>query len=87
MEEVRNVRDGLLGANDRRTIGTLRLVRANTQAVTVVTDETQAQQLLERRFISVGLVRCRVERRIDLARCARCWGYDQSQRECKGNEI
>ncbi|KAF7270459.1 hypothetical protein GWI33_016564 [Rhynchophorus ferrugineus] len=61
MEEVSDALDGLLGANDRRTVATLRPARANTQAVTVVTKETEAQKLLEKRFISVGLVRCRVQ--------------------------
>lgn len=62
----------------------LRPMRNNTQAITVTISKRKAETLLKKGPLKIGLTRCRVERKVNVDRCFRCWDYNHTAKECKG---
>ncbi|KAH1006087.1 hypothetical protein HUJ05_006856 [Dendroctonus ponderosae] len=62
----------------------LRPNTGNTQAVTISLEKRKAEKLLQNPYLRVGLSRARMERRINVSRCRRCWGYSHSENRCTG---
>jgi len=66
-------------------IGELRPYAMHAQATTVRINTGYAQNLLSNPDIRIGLVRCKIEEKIKLDRCSRCWSYENhSMEKCKG---
>ncbi|KAH1000555.1 hypothetical protein HUJ04_012864 [Dendroctonus ponderosae] len=53
-------------------------------AVTISLEKRKAEKLLQNPYLRVGLSRARMERRINVSRCRRCWGYSHSENRCTG---
>lgn len=86
MEEVTAAvveRIGLPAANSIK-IGNLRPNANNTQAVTIGLSKEEADKLINKKRIRIGIVECAVEERIDLERCRKCGAYDHHIKDCKG---
>ncbi|XP_066261186.1 uncharacterized protein [Euwallacea similis] len=66
------------------SVGDMRENRANTQAVTVVMDEERVKALMDDPYLRVGYNKCRMEMRVKVGRCYRCWELDHVARDCKG---
>lgn len=66
------------------TISAFRPYGRNSMAVTVVMEEEEECRLVSRGTITVDLVRCNVERRVNVNRCKKCWSYDHRREECSG---
>ncbi|KAH1006937.1 hypothetical protein HUJ05_007622 [Dendroctonus ponderosae] len=74
---------GKLEDSDLR-MSDLRPNTGNTQAVTISLEKRKAEKLLQNPYLRVGLSRARMERRINVSRCRRCWGYSHSENRCTG---
>lgn len=55
-----------------------------TQAATLTVKKEEAVKLLRAEHIRVGLVRCRIEKRLRISRCTKCWEYDHKANDCNG---
>lgn len=82
--EVKTAIEDRLGADINVKIGNLRPMTNNTQAVTITLPKDAAEQIIKDKWLKIGLVSCRVERRIQLGRCSKCWAYDHKTSECSG---
>ncbi|CAG9764433.1 unnamed protein product [Ceutorhynchus assimilis] len=58
----------------------LRPASDNTQVITLTINKIDAESLLAKGTIKIGLVRCKLKRRVRMNRCYRCWGYDHLQK-------
>ncbi|CAG9815533.1 unnamed protein product [Phaedon cochleariae] len=65
-------------------ISELRPNARNTQAITVTLEKEKAEILLKQPYIRIGLSRGKMERRIKVPRCSKCWAYEHSKEECDG---
>ena len=66
-------------------VGEVRPTRNNTQTVTITIDKESAGILLRKGYITVGIVKGRIEEHIQVQRCYRCWGYGHTASGCKEN--
>lgn len=64
----------------------LRPYGRGNQTITVNISGKYLIKLMEKTEIRVGLVRCRIEKHIELDRCHRCWAFDHKAAECKGED-
>ncbi|XP_066261185.1 uncharacterized protein [Euwallacea similis] len=71
---------------DEYNLGQMRKNLSDTQAVTLKMTEGKAAKLLEHPYIRVGYVRCRMEKRIEIGRCYKCWGLDDKISDCRGKD-
>lgn len=67
-------------------IGDPRPNRDRTLAVTATVDQRTSDKIIESRYLRVGLVKCSVEKRIDLKRCFKCWAFDHEAAQCDGTD-
>lgn len=66
---------------------TVHVTEPNSRALRkafVTLSETRAVKLLNNGHIKVGLVSCRVRRRVEVTRCFKCLGYGHLAKVCKG---
>ena len=70
---------------DRQTIrmGELRPYYGSSRAVTVTMPETGAKRMVTRGRLRIELNWCKVEERVNLTQCYRCWGYGHTADTCK----
>lgn len=68
------------------TISQLRPNRGGTLAATVSIPAGMEDRMPEGSNIRVGLARCRVEKRLEVRKCFKCWAYDHEARECTGED-
>lgn len=66
-------------------VGELRPNINNTQAITANLPYTEAEKIIKQDSLKIGLVKCSVEKRIQIRRCAKCWSYDHRTRDCLKN--
>lgn len=64
--------------------GKLRPMANQTVATTLRADKKAAEALLLKGKIRVGLIHCRIEKRVSLNKCNKCWSYDHDTQACKG---
>jgi hypothetical protein len=83
-DEVVAVLQEKLGARKDSRVSDLRLNRNNTQGVTIVMRKQDADSILVEGSLTIGTVRCRLERRIGTERCYRCWSFDHKTANCDG---
>lgn len=84
MEALEN-RVGPIQAAEIR-LSPLRPYGRGNQTITVNIAGKYLEKLMETSEIRVGLVRCRMEKHIELERCHRCWAFDHKTTECKGED-
>lgn len=65
-------------------VGQFRPMAGNLLAITVTLPASAATALVREKHIRVGMVRCRVDLRVEVTRCFRCWAYDHIAKSCKG---
>lgn len=82
-EVIEGIREeiGPVKKEDIKTSG-LRPNINNTQAITVSLPSTLAEKLSKQGNLKIGLVKCRVEKRIEMRRCDKCWSYDHRTKDC-----
>ncbi|XP_066157733.1 uncharacterized protein [Euwallacea fornicatus] len=73
-------------SEDDFSLGDMRANKWDTQAVTVVMGEKVADELMKDPYIRIGYVRCRMEKRLEVKRCYKCWGFEHEARECTGKD-
>lgn len=64
----------------------LRPYGRGNQTITVHIAGKYAENLMVSSEIRVGLVRCKLEKHIDLERCRKCWAFDHNTSECNGED-
>lgn len=69
---------------EKSKVSELRPYANNTQAATITIPKGDAEKLFKIGFLTVGLVRCTLEKRIKMTRCYNCWSYDHKASECTG---
>ncbi|CAH1107107.1 unnamed protein product [Psylliodes chrysocephalus] len=65
-------------------ISELRPLGNDTLAATVTLKTEHADLIVEDGFLQVGLVKCRVEKRLTVMKCQRCWSHDHYTDHCTG---
>lgn len=65
-------------------VSELRPLNNDTLAATLTLKSKDADKILEHGSIRVGLVKCRVEKRLNIRRCQKCWSYDHYSDTCNG---
>lgn len=80
--EVIEALEEYLCPNSSYKVGELRPMAKNTQAVTITTTKSNAAALLKNKLLRIGLINCRVEKRIQLQKCTKCWSYDHRSDKC-----
>lgn len=68
------------------TVGSMRGNIGDTLCVSVTMEESRARELLRRDWLRVGYVNCRIERRLDIERCYKCWGMGHQAEVCNGED-
>ena len=65
-------------------IGNCRPNANNTLAVTVTLPKEMSKKLITEKTIRVGMVRCNVQKRIQMDKCRICWSYNHKEKDCNG---
>nr|XP_022900107.1 uncharacterized protein LOC111413383 [Onthophagus taurus] len=82
-EEIQTAIQEIIGkTNCKMELGELRPMLDETRAISVKIDKQGAEILLKHRNIKIGFTRCEIERRINIQRCFKCWGFGHSSRDC-----
>lgn len=68
------------------SLSPLRPYGRGNQTVTVYISEKHVGNLTTANEIRIGLVRCRLEKHIELARCYKCWAFDHNTAQCNGED-
>lgn len=55
-----------------------------TMSVTFTINKEDAKILIDSKEIRIGLVMAKIEKRIQVKKCYKCWAYDHEASECKG---
>ncbi|XP_063901395.1 centromere-associated protein E-like [Zophobas morio] len=63
-------------------VGEVRPTRNNTQTITITIDKDSAEILIRKEFVMIGIVKGKIEERMQMTRCYRCWGYGHAASEC-----
>lgn len=53
-------------------LGNIRPAKDNTQTITIIADENTAKELLQKGAITIGVVKCPVEERVNVVQCRKC---------------
>lgn len=67
-------------------IKSLRPNVSGRQIATVSIDSKDEKLISDNIKIRIGLNSCRVEKRIELQKCFKCWNYDHISKTCKGDD-
>ncbi|CAH1107112.1 unnamed protein product [Psylliodes chrysocephalus] len=70
--------------DEENKISELRPLGNDTLAATLTLKTEQGDKIIEDGFLRVGLVKCRVEKRLNVMKCQRCWAHDHYMENCKG---
>ncbi|XP_066245222.1 uncharacterized protein [Euwallacea similis] len=49
-------------------------------------EERRVEELMKDPRIRIGYVVCRMERRLEVGRCYRCWGLEHEAKDCRGED-
>lgn len=69
---------GYVERSESYKIGDFRPYANGTLAVSITIGEKEAEKLLKQGMIIVDMVRCHIERRIQLTKCFGCWSFDHT---------
>lgn len=67
-------------------VKSLRPTVAGNQIATVALAENDAAKILEIGRLRLGLTMCRIEERVEVERCYRCWGFGHRSSSCRGED-
>lgn len=81
-EEVVEALEKVLEEKSDFKLSELRPNRGGTQAVTITINQKGAEQLNKHELIKVRLLRCSIQKRINLKRCFKCWSYEHEINKC-----
>lgn len=87
VDEIKTALTKISDGGDFKVSDTRPLAR-NTLAVTVVTDPTTAERMLNNKKgrLRVGYSLCYIEKRIEVTQCKRCWGFGHTKANCSGKD-
>lgn len=86
-EEVKGALEKEIGEwKEIYKIGNLRPFQGKNQAITITLTEKEANKLVEKETIKIGLNRCEIYERINVTICYRCWKYGHRTADCKEEE-
>ncbi|CAG9822299.1 unnamed protein product [Phaedon cochleariae] len=83
-EIINTVNDKIVWNDETCKLSELRPYANDTLAATLVLKKEDANKILVNRHLTIGIVRCPVEKRIILNRCFKCWNYDHEAKTCEG---
>lgn len=83
VEEIKAAVEKACEAKDVE-VKALRPMRNGSQAATIKMDEGKAKQLLSMNRIRIRLAICRIEERINIGNCFKCWNFRHLAAECSG---
>lgn len=69
--------------DDQYRLSDLRPNANGTQAVTLSINTDLGENLLSHGTLKIGLVRCSVEKRIEVRKCPKCWSFEHSIENCE----
>lgn len=78
---------GMIRSGVKPRVGPLRPTTNGNQVVTVILNGEDAKNLLEVGKLRLGLTLCRMEERIEVVKCYRCWGYGHKASVCKDEDM
>ena len=86
--EIRDaiVYTGMIQTNDALVIKSRRPDRTGNQTVTIQAEEKDAERLIQADRIRIGLGNCKIQERVVVTHCYRCWAYDHKIKDCKGED-
>ena len=82
-EEVQKALVEKVGSNRKMEVGEIRPNRNDTINITIRIEEEAANQILAEGSIKVGLSEGKVEEKLPIARCYKCWGYGHMAKNCE----
>ncbi|KAJ8933806.1 hypothetical protein NQ314_013778 [Rhamnusium bicolor] len=85
-EEIKRAIEEKIGPTSGKMIkiSELRPNANHTAAVTLALGKVKADLLLKDNQIRTGLVRCKMEKRLEVKKCTRCWACDHKTADCQG---
>jgi hypothetical protein len=88
LEEIKEAVTEAVNGGDKGKIEikSLRPAQRGTQTATVTLDHDWADKLISRRTIRIGMCMCRIQERVDLGRCYKCWCYGHIASACRGTD-
>ncbi|KAJ3661607.1 hypothetical protein Zmor_005996 [Zophobas morio] len=63
-------------------VGEVRPTRNSTQTITIMIDKDNAETLTRKEFVIIGIVKGKIEERVQMQRCYRCWAYGHTVSGC-----
>ncbi|CAH1106749.1 unnamed protein product [Psylliodes chrysocephalus] len=78
------IKDAVGTWEEDNKLSELRPLSNDTLAATLTLRTEQAEKLLREGFLRVGLGKCRLEKRLNIRRCPKCWSYEQEVDKCEG---
>ena len=70
---------------DNLEVKSIRPDRSGNQTATVQMPEKEAMVLIKLGKLRIGLSRCRVQERINVEHCCKCWGYHNKADTCEND--
>lgn len=81
---VRAATEGSQVAGYEAQISSLRPCYGGRQIATIRAEPQLAAFLVDKGTLKIGLVPCRIIKRVDIKKCYRCWNYGHQSKDCKG---
>nr|XP_022911387.1 protein SREK1IP1-like [Onthophagus taurus] len=80
--EVEEAIRGVIGMESRFSLSALRPYAGCMRAITVVANKEDAELLIRKKKIRIGLTMCLMEERAEIKKCKRCWSPTHLAKEC-----
>lgn len=85
-DKIENHLRQIQGVNGEINIASLRPGYANTQTAVVIVNKESAEQLNKIKYVRIGLPNCKIQQKVQIEKCYRCWGAGHNARECNGTD-
>ncbi|CAH1107098.1 unnamed protein product [Psylliodes chrysocephalus] len=83
---IQSIRETVGNWEEDNKLSELRPLNNDTLAATITLKSDYAETLTEQGFLRVGLVKCRLEKRLNIKRCIKCWSYEHTAEKCEGTD-
>ena len=77
---------GYISIPEKFIVKSVRPTKNENKIATLLVAEEDANRLLKMGKVKIGFEICRIEERITLRRCYKCWQYDHQAKECTGED-